>query len=66
MAFDNSISKSWLTGSVLRNKGEKEEIQKTLKENGGINDYLEDLKKNPPERINEEDIKLDFYKLLSR
>jgi hypothetical protein len=60
MAFDNSISKSWLTGSVLRNKGEKEEIQKTLKENGSLSDYLKDLKKNPPERYKEEELG-NFY-----
>jgi len=66
MSLDNGISRSWTTDSVLRKKGEKEEIQNILEENGSLTDYLTDLKNKPPERYKEEEINIDFYKLLSR
>lgn len=52
-----------LVGSVLRKKGEKEEIEKQLETNGTLTDYLKDLKTKPLERYNDEEIKINWGNL---
>jgi hypothetical protein len=57
----NEHSRTNLIGSVLRKKGEKEEIEKQLEENGTLTDYLKD--KKPVERYDETEVKLNWSNL---
>ena len=60
--IENGISRTNLIGSVLRKKGEKEEIEKQLEKNGSLADYLKD--KKPVERYDENKVKLNWSNLL--
>jgi hypothetical protein len=41
------------------------EILEIFKKNGSLQDYIEESKKNPPERYSEDEIRIDFYRMLS-
>ena len=49
-----------------KHKDPDKETKKRLKKNGSLSDYINGIKENPPEKFKEEDLHIDFYKMLSR
>jgi hypothetical protein len=48
-----------------KHKEPTKKMKEILDKNGSLSDYKKELQENPPERYKEDEIKIDFYKMLS-
>jgi hypothetical protein len=51
--------------AINKHKEASKEMKEIFKKNGSLADYQKEIKNSKIERYNEDELKIDFYKLLS-